>query len=163
MVTAVPPAEHTSPPGGSGKQLRVAHVTATFPPYASGTGLVAYHNALQLASRGHSIRVVCAGAQPRMEQPVSNLTVRQLKPWLRVGNAPFAPNLAHQLYGCDVLHLHYPFYFGAEQVWWTHIRTGIPYVITYHQDVIFQGALAVLERLHHRISGRRILSGARWV
>jgi len=36
----------------------VAHVVATFPPYWAGTGNVAYHNALELARRGHEVTVL---------------------------------------------------------------------------------------------------------
>ncbi|MBM4431358.1 MAG: glycosyltransferase family 4 protein, partial [Chloroflexi bacterium] len=35
--------------------MRIAHVTATFPPHYAGTGVVCYHNALGLARLGHQV------------------------------------------------------------------------------------------------------------
>ena len=40
--------------------MRIAHVTATFPPYYAGTGNVCYHNARVLAARGHEVHVYTA-------------------------------------------------------------------------------------------------------
>jgi glycosyltransferase involved in cell wall biosynthesis len=80
-----------------------------------------------------------------------------------VGNAPLAPGLAGSLESFDLIHLHYPFYFGAEQVWATARRRGVSYVVTYHQDVIFHGPLSLAAKAHHRVLGERILNDARLV
>src|ERR1019366_9897119 len=40
-----------------GSRVRIAHVWATFPPYAGGTGNVCYHNARVMAARGHEVHV----------------------------------------------------------------------------------------------------------
>jgi glycosyltransferase involved in cell wall biosynthesis len=61
----------------------------------------------------------------------------------------------------DLIHLHYPFYFGAETVLAAARVFGVPYVITYHNDVELPGRLAPVPRLHHRLAGRRVLAGAR--
>jgi glycosyltransferase involved in cell wall biosynthesis len=67
------------------------------------------------------------------------------------------------LVGFDLVHLHYPFYFGGEQVWATCRRNRQPYVVTYHQDVLLRGPLAAVARLHHRLLGKRILEDAHFV
>ena len=36
--------------------MKLAHVTATFPPYWAGTGNAAYHNARLMVERGHEVR-----------------------------------------------------------------------------------------------------------
>jgi glycosyltransferase involved in cell wall biosynthesis len=66
------------------------------------------------------------------------------------------------LHDFDLVHLHYPFYFGGEAVHWQALR-GVPYVVTYHQDVRLRGALDTVARLHHIMLGRRVLNGARLI
>lgn len=127
--------------------MRIAHITATFPPYYSGTGLVCYHNALELARRGHDVTVFTAAYPPGEYPYPPEITVKRLPVLFRVGNAPVLPGLL-QLRGFDLIHLHYPFYSGAEltalAAWLTHT----PLVITYHQDVILKGWLKFVSAVH---------------
>lgn len=139
--------------------MRIAHVTATFPPNYTGTGMVCYHNALGLARLGHGVTVFTARDAPDAEESVEGVTIRRLPPLFRVGNAPCLPGLL-RLGGFDIVHLHYPFYFGAEMVYLRSVLGGVQYVVTYHQDVLFAGFLRVPERIHHRLLGRRILTRA---
>ncbi|MGQ9494146.1 MAG: glycosyltransferase family 4 protein, partial [Anaerolineae bacterium] len=87
------------------------------------------------------------------------IAVQRLRPWFRIGNAPFLPALV-QIEGFDLIHLHYPFYFGAEIVLYHSLHSNLPYVLTYHQDVLFPGLLRFVENLHHRLMGKRILAKA---
>src|SRR5262245_22856909 len=52
-----------------------------------------------------------------------------------MGNAPLLPGLLG-LHGVDLVHLHMPFYFGAELATLAARARRIPLVVTYHQDVI---------------------------
>ncbi len=134
-------------------------MTATFPPYWGGTGNVAWHNARELARRGHEVRVFTAETSGPPE-PLDGVEVRPLRPLVRVGNALLLPALLARLRGLDLIHLHYPFYFGAEMVALASRLSGIPYVVTYHNDVELAGALSWLPPLHHRLLGRAILRSA---
>jgi glycosyltransferase involved in cell wall biosynthesis len=154
----------TEPLRAAGRPLRVAHVTATFPPYQGGTGNVAWHNAAELARLGHEVDVFTAGPQEGetdTDVDPAGVRVHRLRPLVRVGNAPFLPGLFQALRPFDLVHLHYPFYFGAELVLAASRAFGVPYVITYHNDVELAGHLASAPRLHHRLVGRRVLAGAR--
>ncbi|MBI2888053.1 MAG: glycosyltransferase family 4 protein [Chloroflexi bacterium] len=150
--------------------LRIAHVTATFPPYRGGTGAVAYQNAFQLALLGHDVHVFTAAGPPdgglgpdgETDDP-PGVTVRRLQPRIRFGNAPLLRGLAPALRPFDLVHLHYPFYFGGEQVWWASARYGVPYVATYHQDVVLPWPLSWLAEAHHRLAGEGVLRSARLV
>ncbi len=139
--------------------MRIAHVTATFPPHYTGTGVVCYHNALGLARLGHQVTVFTAACPLGDYRDPPELTIRRLPVLFRLGNAPFLPGLL-QLHEFDLVHLHYPFYFGAEMVWLGSLGRRFPYVATYHQDVLFRGLLRFPERLHHWLIGRRVLWGA---
>jgi D-inositol-3-phosphate glycosyltransferase len=92
--------------------LRVAHLTATFPPYPGGAGNTAFQFARRQADRGHDVEVFTAPAEGTPPDP-GRITVHRIDPVLAIGNAPLIPRLA-RLEGFDVVHLHYPFIFGAE-------------------------------------------------
>jgi glycosyltransferase involved in cell wall biosynthesis len=140
--------------------LRIAHVTATFPPYRGGTGNVCYHNARELARRGHEVHVFTAAMPGLAARSSSNgVHVHRLRPIVQVGNAPVLPGLMQALRGFDMLHLHYPF-FGGEITALAAALNRIPLVITYHQDVFLDGVIgAVATTMRHTV-GRLALRSA---
>jgi glycosyltransferase involved in cell wall biosynthesis len=141
------------------KHLKVAQVSATFPPYLAGTGNVCYHNAWELAKLGHDV-VVFTSRFPDVDYTYpKEFTVKRYKPLVRLGNAPFLPGLL-RLKRFDIVHLHYPFYFGSEIVFLKSLTTSLDYILTYHQDALFGGVLQFPMVLHHWLLGRRILRGA---
>lgn len=114
--------------------MRIAHVTATFPPYWAGTGNVAYHNARHMHERGHDVTVFTA-ATPSDSEMTFPFHVERLPVKFRIGNAPFTPALLDRLRGFDVIHLHYPFIFGAEMTMLAAWRTQTPLIFTYHNQL----------------------------
>lgn len=114
--------------------MRIAQVTATFPPYWAGTGNVAFHNARLLHERGHEV-VVFTAAMPRDATLEFPFRVERLPVVFRIGNAPFTPNLMAELRGFDVIHLHYPYIFGAELALLAAKRFRTPLVLTYHNQL----------------------------
>jgi glycosyltransferase involved in cell wall biosynthesis len=139
--------------------MRIAHVTATFPPYYSGTGMVCYHNALGLARLGHQVTVFTANHPPGDYTYPEEISVCRLPVLFRIGNAPFLPKL-FGLEGFDIVHLHYPFFFGSEMIFLRSLTGGLRYVMIYQHDVLFSGLLRWPEKLHHQLLGRRILARA---
>lgn len=117
-----------------------------------------------MAARGHRVAIYTArppGPAPEGNTDPDGPAVHWLRPLLRVGNAPLLPQLPRALPAdTDLVHLHYPFYFGAEAVALTCRARGMPYVLTYHQDVILGGPLAGAVALHHRTLERFVLQGA---
>lgn len=145
--------------------MRIAHVSATFPPYWAGTGNVAYHNARVLHERGHAVTVFTAGEAGAVSFPFE---VVRLPERLRLGNAPFTPALVGQLRGFDLIHLHYPYIFGAELTVLAARLYRTPLVLTYHnrleeagrivlKRLLFQGYNLGVEPLVFR-SARRLLA-----
>ncbi|MCY0909228.1 MAG: glycosyltransferase family 4 protein, partial [Sulfobacillus thermotolerans] len=121
--------------------MKIAHIAATFPPYMAGTGNVAYNQALVLHERGYDVTVFTAeppgGLTESLEIPFE---VRYLPAAFRLGNAPLTPSLLHALRGFDLIHLHYPYIFGAELTLAAAKRYRIPYVITYHNQLLQPGS-----------------------
>ncbi len=97
--------------------MRIAQVTPVYPPYRGGMGRVAFEYTERLRSRGHDVHVFT----PRHGEP-DDITqrdadyVHRIQARLSVGNAGLLPSLPTDLVGFDIVHLHYPFYGGAEPV-----------------------------------------------
>jgi glycosyltransferase involved in cell wall biosynthesis len=98
-----------NPPGGP---LRIAHLTATFPPYPGGAGNTAFRFATGQAGRGHHVEVFTAPAEGEAPD-AGEVIVHRIPPLAAIGNAPLIPGLA-KLEGFDLVHIHYPFIFGSE-------------------------------------------------
>lgn len=141
-------------------RLRIAHVTATFPPYPGGTGNVCYHNARELVRRGHETHVFTV-AQPNtpMNEVSAGIQIQRFRPALRYGNAGLLPQLLTELRGFDVIHLHYPF-FGGEMAAVAAILDRTPLVVTYHQDVFLKGIIGIIENVIRVSVGRFTLRTA---
>lgn len=93
-------------------RLRIAHLTATFPPYPGGAGNTCYRFAKGQAERGHEVEVFTAPAAGEPPDP-GGAVVHRIEPLLAFGNAPLIPSLA-RIERFDLVHLHYPFIFGSE-------------------------------------------------
>lgn len=139
--------------------MHIAHVTATFPPYYAGTGMVCYHNAIELARRGHQVTVFTSGDPPVAYQSPPQIEVRRLYSLFRLGNAPLLPGLL-KLDGFDLIHLHYPFIFGAELIWMVSKVRHIPYVLTYHNDLLGGGLRKWLFETYFALSAPLVFQGA---
>ncbi len=96
----------------SADRLRIAHLTATFPPYPGGAGNTCYRFAKGQAARGHHVEVFTATTDGDPPDP-GGAVVHRISPVLAVGNAPLIPSLS-RVEGFDVVHIHYPFIFGSE-------------------------------------------------
>src|SRR3990167_4363723 len=93
---------------------RVAHVTPVYPPYAGGIGVVAQMMADGLAGRGWQVEVmVPEGKDGSGGRERKGVKVNYLKSILKIGNAALVPQLS-ALEGYNIIHLHYPFFGGAE-------------------------------------------------
>jgi len=112
--------------------LRIAQVTATFPPYWGGTGNVVWYTADTLARRGHDITVFVPATRGPKTAVAGPYVVRPVPSPLHVGNAAWSPRLIHWLADFDLIHLHYPYIGGAEVVARAAVRRNIPLVVTYH-------------------------------
>jgi glycosyltransferase involved in cell wall biosynthesis len=108
-----------SPASRTGR-LRIAHLTATFPPYPGGAGNTCYRFARGQAERGHAVEVFTAPAAGEPPDP-GQAVVHRIEPLLAIGNAPLIPSLA-RIDGFDLLHVHYPFIFGSELTLFGRLR-----------------------------------------
>ncbi len=115
--------------------MKIAHVVSTFPPRLGGMGAVAFDECRGLAARGHTVTVFTLNyGDPSAPEDALNFRVVRLWPWIRGGDAGLAPQLTRELKQFDIIHLHYPWYGGAEWVLLAHKLYGRPFTLTYHMD-----------------------------
>ena len=88
------------------------------------------------------------------------VTVRRLRPLVRLGNASLVPGLL-LMPRHDVVHLHYPFIFGAESLLVASRLRRFPFVLTYHNDLLAPGFKGGLFDVYQRVWSRSVLRGAR--
>ncbi len=107
--------------------MKIAHIVSTYPPYIGGMGNVAAAMVKELEKRGHSCKVITPDHEG-------------IKSVLSFGNAAWLPSLTKHLHGVDIIHLHYPFYGGAQAVrLFKRKNPAVPLVMTYHMDNIGTG------------------------
>ena len=140
--------------------MKIAQVVCTFPPYMAGTGNVCFHNSLELAKLGHDVTVFTSRYPDEDFKYPDLLKVVRFKPCFRIGNAPFLPKLT-AIEKFDIVHLHYPFVFGAELVLLNSLLRNNTLVVTYHQDLIFGGILGYLVRIYNIIVRDQVISKAK--
>jgi glycosyltransferase involved in cell wall biosynthesis len=128
---------------GAAEPLRIAHLTATFPPNWTGAGNTCLNFARRQAEQGHRVEVFTAAAEG--EPPDSDgVVVHRYRPRVEIGNAPLIPAIAG-LDGFDVLHLHYPFIFGVEMLLAGRLRhPEAAVVVSYKNQLVGRGLRAPL-------------------
>ena len=116
--------------------MKIAEVVNTFPPYHGGMGYVCFYNALELARRGHDVTVFTLHYnQLTYENDPECFQIIRLTPPLRYGDGAAIPQLYSKLKDFESIHVHCPFYGGAEYVYLASLVRGQPYLLTYHTDV----------------------------
>ena len=134
--------------------MRVAHLTATFPPYPGGAGNTAFRFAHEQAERGHEVEVFTAPAAGEPPDPGA-VVVHRIEPVFAIGNAPLIPAL-RRVAGFDVVHLHYPFIFGAELTLlgrMSRARRAQALLVHYKNRLVGKGARGVLfEAYEHTVA-----------
>ncbi len=139
--------------------MKIAEISSTFPPYLAGTGNVCYHNSIELANLGHQVDVYTSNYPKNSYKYPSNINVKRLNYLFRIGNAPFLPQLT-LLNKYDIIHLHYPFFFGAEFLYLNSVLRNSKYVLTYHNDVVSEGLFGLFFKIHKHTLMKLILSRA---
>lgn len=140
--------------------MKIAHVVSTFPPYLAGMGNVAFHLSWQLQARGHDVTVFTPATKGSVMDHLYPFKVHRLRPWFRYGNAALVPQLLWNLNQFDVIHLHYPFFGGAEFIYLLSRLRSINLIVHYHMDVHGQGALKYIFDWHTQQIMPRILNRA---
>jgi glycosyltransferase involved in cell wall biosynthesis len=129
--------------------VKIAQVVCAYPPYRGGMGRVAYEYTERLRSRGYDVHVFTPRYRAVADDPKY---VHRVPSPLYVGNAGVVPSLMRRLSGFDVVHLHYPFFGGAEPtIVGKALRKDQALVMTYHHDPVVQGIRSAIYGAHRRL------------
>ena len=100
--------------------MKIAQIVCAFPPYAGGIG-----------NSAHTLEQIL-----KSEHEVQTFHPDNSRPLLRYGHGAFIPSLIPKLKKFDLIYLHYPFFGGAEVVWFFKLlHPKIKLIIQYHMDV----------------------------
>lgn len=143
--------------------MKIAILSSTFPPYAGGIGNVAAANARELVKLGHDVTVFTPSYQ-EVEEEIKDINIERVPALIYYGNAAFIPSVIWMLKGYDIVHIHYPFFGGAETLW-LYQRTlkkkfGVKIVVHYHMDVIGEGIFKTLFTIHRKLLLPKIIKMA---
>ncbi len=122
--------------------MKIAHVVCVFPPYKAGMGNSVYFSALQMGKLGHESVVFTPaykGSDSGPEKLGDKVTVCRLKPFFSIGNGAVMPQLMWRLRGFDIVHLHYPFFGGAEMTLLGVLFGKGRLIVHYHMDAVGGG------------------------
>lgn len=139
--------------------MKIAYVVNTFPPYWSGTGVVAINLAQSLSALGHDIHVFIPETKDNKDIQYSNFTIHKQHALIKIGQAPLTPGLLN-IKRFDLIHLHFPYYFGGEISTLVSKFRNIPLVVTYHNDVIKPGISGYIVKFHTQLIAPWILRNA---
>jgi glycosyltransferase involved in cell wall biosynthesis len=138
--------------------MQIAQIVPVFPPRRGGVGRVAEEYTNGLRRRGHDVTVFTP-SHPRLSGAPAH--VARLVAPLRIGNAAWLPALAWRLRGFDLVHLHYPFFGGAEPVLlWKRLQPRQPLVVSYVMDANASGLKGAIFDAHQRLVLPRVLASA---
>lgn len=128
----------------------IAHVVCTYPPYRGGMGNVAFEYVERLRARDWNVHVfTLQDSDSRLDDPRH---IHRIPSMLHIGNAGVLPSLFHRLSGFDLVHLHYPFFGGAEPVIVRKaMRPDQGLVMTYHMDASADGMKGAIFSAHRRL------------
>lgn len=112
-------------------------------------GNVAFEYTERLRDRGYNVHVFTSQGRVDVEDPDY---VHRVPSIVHIGNAGVIPSLFRRLSGFDLVHLHYPFFGGAEP---TIVRKAIRkdqgLVMTYHMDATAGGIRGAVFGVHRRV------------
>lgn len=145
--------------------LRIAHLSATFPPYPGGAGNTAFRFARGQAERGDHVEVFTAAAEGDAPDPGAAL-VHRIEPVMAIGNAPLIPSLARLTSAAeafDIVHLHYPFIFGSELTLIGRLRRrgrGAALVVHYKNRLMGHGTRGLMFEAYERTVAPALIRAA---
>lgn len=132
------------------KNLKIAHVVCVFPPYQGGIGNSAFNFACQSLAAGHKVEIFTPDYFQKDYSKLKNeIKINRIKPLFSKGNAAFIPKFFSLIKNFDIIHLHYPFFGGAEAVVLRRLfDPGQKLIVHYHMDSRSDGAKGIFFNIY---------------
>lgn len=134
--------------------MKIAIVVSTFPPYLAGIGNVAYHQALEMKKLGYDVEVITPNYKTKKfeEEEINGVKIKSVVPLFKYGNAAIVPAIARIIKKgkYDIVHLHYPFFGGAEYVKKARKRRKFKFIVHYHMDTVGRNWKGMIFSLYNK-------------
>lgn len=148
---------------GPARPLRILEVVVRFHPYIGGVENTVLDLNRRLVARGHQVRVVCADEPAGSPAHVEGIDVVRLPcRRFKIGNTNLCPGLPAALRRerPDLIHSHLPTAVFAGAAASAAKELGVPFILTYHNDLIGKGLKGVLAAVYNRLELPRLLARA---
>jgi glycosyltransferase involved in cell wall biosynthesis len=129
--------------------MKIVHLISTFPPYAGGMGNVCLAQVKELTQLGHQVVVLVPGKKNKIVSR-DGFKIKYIPFWFKYGNAAFVPGLVKDLKNFDLIHLHWPFFGGAEilLLWFSLQLKKKKLIVQYHMDPLAPGVRGLIFKLN---------------
>ncbi|MDR1775528.1 MAG: glycosyltransferase [Actinomycetes bacterium] len=123
--------------------MRILMVNKYYPPHVGGIEFHVRDLAEGLVTAGHAVRVlVCNNERRLVEESINGVEIVRLPRLFERASTPVARHfgqvLVHEAANADIVHFHFPYPWG-EFEWVGQLASkAVPYVITYHSDIVRQ-------------------------
>jgi glycosyltransferase involved in cell wall biosynthesis len=116
----------------------------------------------ELAGMGHEVHVVCANT-PKDNEVDERISVKVLRTAGKIANTNITPTLPLALLkeDFDILHTHLPTPWSAD---WSALASRLkdrPLVLTYHNDIVGEGAANYVARLYNKTALKLLLKSTK--
>lgn len=116
-------------------------VNKYYPPHIGGIEFHVRDLAEGLVAAGHNVKVLVANDGPDLVvETINGVQVLRAPRGFEVASTPIAAGFASYLKKAaresDIVHFHFPYPWG-EIAWWGY-QSPVPYVVTYHTDIVRQ-------------------------
>lgn len=143
--------------------MKIIQTPARFYPYIGGVENYVYYLSKELVKLGDELTVICANEPQRREKEViDGINVKRLSYLGKIANT----NITHQLpftlskEDFDIVHTHLPTPWSAD---WSNMVSKFkkkPLIVTYHNDIIGNGAANFIARFYNSTALKSLLNGA---
>lgn len=115
-------------------------------------GNAARRFAAGVAAQGHAVTVFTPDyGDPGVVPADPGVQIVTLRPWLKLGNGAWVPQLTAHLRGFEVVHFHYPFFGGVKSLLTGWLLWRFRLVVHYHMDTVGAGWRKWVFAAHRRL------------
>ena len=143
--------------------MKILQTPIRFYPFIGGVENYVYYLSQELVKKGHQVRVICANEPPSSrEETIEGIQVKRINYLGKLANTNLTPGLPYALSkeNFDVIHTHIPTPWSAD---WSYMASKFknkPLIVTYHNDIIGNGAAHHIAKLYNSTALKLLLNHA---
>ncbi|MDD5615455.1 MAG: glycosyltransferase family 4 protein [Candidatus Methanoperedens sp.] len=143
--------------------LKILQTPARFYPYTGGVENYTYYLSRELVRSGHKVKIICA-REPKDGKSINNgIKLERLDYIGKIANTNITPTLPFHILkeDFDIIHTHLPTPWSADWSAIFSIGKRKPLVLSYHNDIVGDGAANYIAKGYNRTALKFVLKIAR--